>query len=547
MKNLLNHTAKNIICLLILLSIFSCQEDYSEIGTDVINEQLINIENQLYPVKTYNKLISPFQSNILPSYLLGHYNDPNFGSTTVHFLGQLTPGNFNPTFGDNTVLDSVVLTIPYFSKSDGESFSIDSLYGSGPIKLSVYKNNFFLRNFDPGTDLDESQRYFSDGSMSNSESINFNELEGQLLYTNEEFTPSNETINLITRDEDGEILTTETLNPSLRIKLEENLPDSFWETLIFEKEGEDELSSANNFYNYFRGLYFKVNSISSSEGTGSLFQMNFGSSDAHLKIYYTYETTSVTTDETTERQGIYELRFGGNKTALFENNFNPNILQLINNTNELVGDDQLFLKGGQGSMAIIELFANDENGNTFEDYINDFRELVNEGEDDEERIIKRYVNEAYLEFYIDDSALLPESDYPNRIYVYDLENDVPLIDYIQDPTVNPTSSDSKFFHLVPLSVEVDDNGNEYKKYKVRLTEHINSLIVNDLTNLKLGLVVSSNVGASNTQKLLNYDENVKGIPAGSILSPKGVVLHGSNSNDPVKKVKLNIYYSQPNN
>ena len=147
MKNLLNHTAKNIICLLILLSISSCQEDYSEIGTDVINEQLINIENQLYPVKTYNKLISPFQSNVLPSYLLGHYNDPNFGSTTVHFLGQLTPGNFSPTFGDNTVLDSVVLTIPYFSKSDGESFSIDSLYGSGPIKLSVYKNNFFSAKF----------------------------------------------------------------------------------------------------------------------------------------------------------------------------------------------------------------------------------------------------------------------------------------------------------------------------------------------------------------------------------------------------------------
>ena len=31
------------------------------------------------------------------------------------------------------------------------------------------------------------------------------------------------------------------------------------------------------------------------------------------------------------------------------------------------------------------------------------------------------------------------------------------------------------------------------------------------------------------------------------LSPKGVILHGSNSNDPLKKVKLNIYYSQVNN
>jgi hypothetical protein len=101
--------------------------------------------------------------------------------------------------------------------------------------------------------------------------------------------------------------------------------------------------------------------------------------------------------------------------------------------------------------------------------------------------------------------------------------------------------------LVPLSVETDDQGNTYKKYKVRLTSHLNNIIVNDVTNLKLGVVVSSNVGAAINQRLLNYDPLVKGIPAGTILSPKGVILHGSNSNDPLKKVKLNIYYSQVNN
>ena len=198
-------------------------------------------------------------------------------------------------------------------------------------------------------------------------------------------------------------------------------------------------------------------------------------------------------------------------------------------------------------MAVVELFSEDENGNNFQDFITDFREVINEGEANEERIVKRLVNEAYLEFIIDDSALLPDTEYPNRIYVYDLDNDVPLIDYIQDPTVNPISSDSKFYHLVPLNIETDENGNEIKKYKVRLTEHINNLINNDLTNIRLGLVVCSNVGEVNTQKLLDYDEKVKGIPAGSILSPKGVILHGSNSEDPLKKVKFKIYYSQPNN
>ena len=545
MKYSISFIIKVVYFLCITLIISACQEDYAEIGTDIINDQIINIQNQTYPIRTYSKRVLPFQSNTLPGHLIGHYFDPNFGSTTAHFLGQLTPGIFEPTFGDNTVLDSVVLTIPYFSKIEDETYSIDSLYGNGPIKLSIYKNDFFLRNFDPASDLDESQLYFSNGSMGNSESLNFNQLEGQLLYTNEEFIPSNQEIILVTRDDDGEILTSETLSPSLRIKLENNLPESFWETLIFEKEGSEELSSANNFYNYFRGLYFKAEQVNAE--SGSIFQMNFNSNDAHLKLYYTYETTSVTTNETTERQGVYDMRFGGNRTALFENSFNDVVQQSINNSNVNDGDSQLFLKGTEGSMAIIELFSEDENGNNFEDFITEFREIINEGEANEERIIKRLVNEAYLEFYIDDNALFPETDFPNRIYIYDLENDVPLIDYLQDPTVDPSSSDSKFYHLAPLSFETDENGNESGKYKIRLTEHINNLIVNDLTNLTLGLCIASNISLTNTQKLLTYDETVKGIPATSILSPKGIVLHGNNTDNSLKKPKFKIYYSQPNN
>ena len=140
-----------------------------------------------------------------------------------------------------------------------------------------------------------------------------------------------------------------------------------------------------------------------------------------------------------------------------------------------------------------------------------------------------------------------DSDYPNRIYIHDLENNIPLIDYFEDPTVNTTTSDSKFYHLVPLTTETDEEGNEHKKYKVRLTKHLKNIIVSDFTNLKLGLFVSSNVGATNPQKLLNYDSLIKGIPSGSVLSPKGIVLHGSNSDNAIKRVELKVYYTQINN
>ena len=89
--------------------------------------------------------------------LLGYYYDPLFGDSKVHFVGQLTPQTLAPDFGDNTELDSVILTIPYSSTAstseDTTTYELDSLYGSSPIKLSVFKNNYFLRDFDPNADL----------------------------------------------------------------------------------------------------------------------------------------------------------------------------------------------------------------------------------------------------------------------------------------------------------------------------------------------------------------------------------------------------------
>ena len=60
-------------------------------------------------------------------------------------------------------------------------------------------------------------------------------------------------------------------------------------------------------------------------------------------------------------------------------------------------------------------------------------------------------------------------------------------------------------------------------------------------------MVSSNVGAVQMRKLKQYDENVEVIPTGSILSPKSVVLHGNNSSDQAKKVKLKVYYTEATN
>ena len=540
-----------LTCLLAVFMIsFSCDNEFSEIGTGIVGVPDFEIQNKNYPIKTYNKRITPFESNKLENDLLGYYYDPVFGGSNVSFVGQMRPTDYTPNFGDNTVLDSVILTIPFSSNSTTSdeitTYELDSLYGSSPIKLSIFKNDFLLRNFDPGAGIDDAQKYYSNGSLESGQLIEPSLLESQLLYFDGNYFPRSESVELGTfNEETGDFELTSNLNPSLRLHLYDNPlnlspPEGFWENIFFEREGDDVLETENNFYNYFRGLYFKTESITGTDG--HMMQLDLNSGGANLMFYYTYDQTITIdgVDETSSVQGNYELTFSGNRVNIFENNFTPSVLQQINDTStDSEGDDFLYLKGGEGSMAVIELFTEDELGSTQEDYLNEFRDLTNGI-----TTAKRLVNEAFLEFYVDET--LSNSDIPNRLYIYDIDNNIPLADYFFDQSVNSSSADSKYSHLVPLASHTNSEGVEQKKYKIRLTEHINNIILNDSTNVKLGLVISSNVGAVRSR---NFQENndVKSVPSGSVLSPKSVILHGSASENSDISPKLNIYYTDSTN
>ena len=556
MKNLNSVLFKSVCCLSLIFMIQACDNEFSEIGTGIVGTPDFEIKNGTYPVKTYNKKMKPFQSNGLSENLLGYYYDPVFGDSKVDFVGQLTPKTFAPDFGDDTILDSVVLTVPYKSTIDTETmtYTLDYLYGSDPIKLSIFKNNYYLRTFDPNADLDAPQNYYSNGTLAQGELMGTTDLEGQLIYQDNSYFPSADSIDLWEDNEETDVFeVASTLQPSLRVHLfsptgqNSNPIAAFWDDLIFSKEEDEVLSSSSNFYDYFRGLYFKAESITPMGG--NLMQLDFSSTDASVTIYYTYEETVTVNGETSTitSQGEYEMNFTGNRVNIFDNTFNASVTNIIDDTTtDAEGDDYLYLKGGEGSMAIVELFA-DEAGNSEEDQLNEFREVDNNGLVS----VKRLINEAYLEFYIDETQL--NTDHPNRVYLYDLDNNIPMTDFFLDQTVNTASADSKFTHLVPLTTETSADGTEQKKYKIRLTEHLNNIIIDDSTNVKLGLVVSSNVGSASPRGFQTSIDvgiglditTIEGVPTGTVLSPKSVVLHGSNSPVAAKRVKLNIYYTEP--
>ena len=70
---------------LLLISIFSCEKEFSSLDSDVINSaNAINFETKSieYPIVTSSKSVDPVQSNNLPSFLIGYNNHPIYGETS---------------------------------------------------------------------------------------------------------------------------------------------------------------------------------------------------------------------------------------------------------------------------------------------------------------------------------------------------------------------------------------------------------------------------------------------------------------------------------
>ncbi len=539
---------KNLFILVVLMTVIvACDKDFISLESDISGANNFGVSDKKYEVIAYNKKLGPIQTNGLPSNLLGVYKDLIYGNSTANLVTQLSPTTLDPKFPAETILDSVVLTIPYFSRSTGiekgvTSYKLDSVFGNSPINFKVYENTYFLRSFDPSSGFNAPQKYYSDRSISASNQIPLASLKGTELLSITNFTPSKKEIKL-KKGEDSTLLA-----PAMRYKME----PGFWNNKIMLKGGGAELSNANNFQNYFRGIYFEAQAI---DNNGSMMLLDLTSPNANITLYYSSPPT-VTDGERV--LGTYRMNFSNDKINFFENDF----ALAIPNGNPMTGDEKLYLKGGEGSMAVINLFGGTDVDNNagafteFELFKNDFVETDAAGKYVKS---KRLVNEANLIFYVDQS--LTQGQEPDRIYIYDTKNKNILIDYNFDSTDPVDPNNSKINHLGKLQRVSSDKNSQGVKYKIKITEHIKNLLTKDSSNVSLGLAVSVNVNAeafvdANSGQIIpvpqksiqtSGNNSVKTLPVSSILSPKGTVLYGNKVNDDGKKLYLEIFYTEPNN
>jgi len=575
MKKTIKALKFSLVSVAIVSFFLACDKDYAVLESDVLGQENTNFDTntEFLQILAYNKKLEALQINGLPSNLLGVYNDPAFGQTTASIVTQLLPTAYSPDFGINPQIESVILNIPYYSRitgtdTDGNStYTIsDSLYGKGtdgsinPIKLTIYQNNYFLRDFDPSLPTSEQQNYYSraDGSMNATENfalngtstINFDSFKGDVVYENTSFKPSSDPIKTTTGEGDAAVTTQSA--PALKV----SLSTAFWKTAIIDKGGDAVLSNSSNFKNYFRGLYFKAEAI---DGKGNMILLNLSGTNANITINYTRQL--VADGERTE--GTYVLNFtGGNILNTFTNSYTVPLAD----GDTTLGDDKLYLKGAEGSMAVVDLFNGQrnytENGITTTvsalDYFKKtYRLSDGSGGYKKDAItgnfkLKRLINDAILTVY-EDQSMLTQGAYANgdayhkydRLYVYDTKNNTVLADYGYDPTINNTADpyNSTYFHLGQRKTN-ETTG--VSKYKIHLTEYLNNILLKDATDddVKIGLVLSTNVNQVNSAKILNSSDEVTAIPAAAVITPRGTVLQGTNVSDD-KKMTLEVFFTAP--
>lgn len=501
--------------LFVIIALPSCQDDISSIGSEILGDETPNgILDESQSIISYSKEMGPVQSNRLPAYQLGVYNNPIYGKSTINLLSQLTLEKSDPKFGDSPVVDSVFVYLPYFNEAttvdSTTTYKLDSIYGTSPINVSIFKSDYFLRNYDPTTGFEEFQNYYSNQGSTFEEYLN------DELAVVENFIPSPEGF-IFNKGEDNE----EKIGPGLRVKLD----STFFQEKIIDMEGKEELRNSNNFKNYLRGIYFKVNSPSND---GSLFM--FDATKANISIFYNYKKTA---DSEERDNGVFKLNFGGVNVNTFENELPQTIKIAVDNPNTQTGNENLYLRGGDGIISVVELFGKDLDNNGVPDELEVLRDK------------KWIINEANLIFYVNQDLTVGGATEPERIIIYDLKNSNVLADYNLDPTngVGVPALDAFINHYGRLERGSDGKG---KYYKLKITNHISNLINKDSTNVPLGIVVSQNVAIRTTQKLENSIEpNIEQIPASSVISPEGTILYGNSTQNQEKKLKLQIYYTEP--
>lgn len=228
----------------------SCERPENDLGSDLLpNEDgLTALQTDTVTIIATTVQEDSIRTDELSSVMLGNYIDPILGSTTASFNTQVRLSTTSPEFPDAPIIDSVVLALVY----------------TGDFYGRLAKQQIFVHELTE--DLENDSAYYTNTKHTYNTA---NEVKsGWDMYN---FRP-----------EDLVIVGTDSVVPQLRIHLKESLGQKLLGAT------EDQLSSNDNFLEFFKGLRV-------SPGFADACVANFDliDSDSKLSVYYRYDNAGV--------------------------------------------------------------------------------------------------------------------------------------------------------------------------------------------------------------------------------------------------------------
>ncbi len=234
-----------LIGTLLLFILFSCKKDPYEIGFDLLPPtDTLNVRTtDTITVEAFSVIVDSVRTDKVSSLLLGSMLDPVFGKTTGSFYTQLELSSEEPDFGDQPVLDSLVLMLFY--------------------------NNYY-------------------GDTLTRQHVRVYELSDDLVYDSVHY--SNDRLNVypvLLADQDFYVKPTdsvkvgdETLAAHLRINLSKQT--SYLGNKILYAPASA-LTSNSEFVKFFKGLYVESTPVNNG---GSLFSFSVTNATSKLVVYF---------------------------------------------------------------------------------------------------------------------------------------------------------------------------------------------------------------------------------------------------------------------
>ncbi|WP_300662556.1 DUF4270 family protein [Fluviicola sp.] len=267
LKKLHNNWRKAILlsaCFVLAISVLpSCKKKSSSFGTEALSvEDLLAAGGKdTFQLKTYSVSEDTLPTDNQIFGTIGAYHDPKFGIVDASVYSQFTISGLVTVEPGTALVDSVILSLNYggyYGKLDPQTFEVYQL----------------------SEELDKDADYYRNTTKATM---------GSNLVDPGSATQTPNTTAKIRIDQDGDGNASDTLNPQLRLKLDNALGQQFVNDII---AGNSAFANSDAFLTsgYFKGLKIKVANTTPASGKGAVLYFNLGNSQTRLTIYFKHSS-----------------------------------------------------------------------------------------------------------------------------------------------------------------------------------------------------------------------------------------------------------------